>query len=116
MLHVIVAVNDLLGAAVANACAGWEGKGQAGRSAWEGIHNNKATTHLCTQSTPLHCTRTLNHGRVVQLIGEDKEVREDLGQGAQGGFVGDVAGREHQRSLLTVQVSQLKEQPRTKNM
>ena len=48
----------------------------------------------------------LDHRGVVERIGQDHAVRDACRQGAEGGPVGDIAGREDQRVFLAVQIGQ----------
>ena len=48
----------------------------------------------------------LDHGRVIERVGHDYAARHHRTQGAQGGVVGNIAGREQQRGFLAVKVGQ----------
>ena len=49
----------------------------------------------------------LDHGIVVERVRQDQAVRQQLGDGRDAGLVGDIAGGEHQRGRLAVQVGEL---------
>ena len=49
----------------------------------------------------------LDHRIVIQRVRQDQAVRHQSGQRGDAGLVGDVAGREHQRRFLAVQVGEL---------
>ena len=48
-----------------------------------------------------------NHRIVVQLVGKDQAVRNELGDRRDAGLVCDISRGEHQRRLLRVQVRKL---------
>ena len=43
---------------------------------------------------------------MVERVGQDQAVRNELCEGRNAGLVRDIAGREHQRCLLAVQIGQ----------
>ena len=49
----------------------------------------------------------LDHRIVVERVGQDQAVRQQLGDGRDAGLIRDIAGGEHQRGRLAVQVGEL---------
>ena len=49
----------------------------------------------------------LDHGIVVERVRQDQAIRQQLGDGRDAGLVRDIAGGEHQRGRLAVQVGEL---------
>ena len=66
--------------------------------------------HVVVAPDPLLHARlphTLDHRIVVERIGDDQAVGNQLGERGDAGLVRHIAGREHQRGFLAVQVGEL---------